>query len=95
MVSAASTGASLSISSLTSGQIYWLCIPVGYPEITSANTIIDASNSNGISGSSISAALTVSSGSTGQVNYLASANISGLAQASGFKFYAVSSSNLG
>lgn len=33
VLSVASTGASLKISSLTSGKIYYLCIPAGYPTI--------------------------------------------------------------
>lgn len=95
VLSTASTGASLQISSLTSGQIYWLCLPIGYPTITAASIIVAGTNTNGISGTSTSSALTVSSGSTGQVNYLATATISGLSQSHGYKFYAVSSSNLG
>jgi hypothetical protein len=95
VLSVASTGASIQISSLTAGKIYWFCIPLGYPIITSASSIVAATNINGISGISTSSALTISSGNTGQVNYLATADISGLSQTRGYKFYAVSSSNLG
>ena len=95
VLSVASTGAELQISSLTSGKIYWLCIPVGYAAITDAQVIIGGTNSNGISGTSMSSALTVRSGTTAQVNYLATATITGLSQTQSYKFYAVSDGNLG
>ena len=52
----ASTGGQLKISSLTAGKIYWLCIPVGYTNITDPQVIIDGTNTNGISGTSLSVA---------------------------------------
>ena len=93
--SVASTGAQLEISSLTAGKIYWLCIPVGFPNITNAQDIIGGTNANGISGNSLSVAQTVVSGTTAQVNYYAKSTISGLSQTQQYKFYAVSSGNLG
>ena len=94
-MSAASTGGQLQISSLTSGTIYWLCIPTGYSAVTDTQVIIGGTSTNGISGSSESIAQTVSAGTTAQVNYNASATISGLNQTQSYKFYAVSSGNLG
>lgn len=52
-------------------------------------------NTNGVSGVSTSSALTVSSGSTAQVNYIGNATASGLKQSASYRFYAVSSGNLG
>ena len=95
VLSAASTGGQLQISSLTSGTIYWLCIPTGYNAVTDTQVIIGGTNTNGISGSSESIAQTVSAGTTAQVNYNATATITGLNQTQSYKFYAVSSGNLG
>ena len=36
VLSSASTGASLQISSLTAGSIYYLCLPIGYPPVTNS-----------------------------------------------------------
>jgi hypothetical protein len=91
----ASTGAILQISSLSAGSIYYLCIPAGYPTVTLSSIIVSMSSPQGITGVSASSALTISSGSTGQINYVSSVTLSGLSQSSNYVFYAVSSSNLG
>ena len=68
---------------------------MGYPEITDSSILVGLNNSKGVSGISTSVALTVSSGSTAQVNYLGNAVVSGLVQSASYRFYTVSSGNLG
>jgi hypothetical protein len=91
----ASTGAILQVSSISASSIYYLCIPAGYPTVTQASTLVAMSNPQGVKGVSPSAALTIASGSTGQINYIANITLSGLSQTSNYVFYAVSSNNLG
>ena len=95
VLSVASTGATLRVSSISSGTIYYLCIGIGYPNVTNNSQIVALSSTLGIKGSANSSALTVSSGSTGQVNFVATVTLSGLSQTSNYVFYAVSNNNLG
>ncbi len=49
--SVASTGAVININSISTGTIYYACIPAGYPPITNASLLIATNISQGISGS--------------------------------------------
>jgi hypothetical protein len=94
--SAASTGAVININSQSSGSIYYLCLPAGYPAITNSTVLTAMSNTIGVTGVSQSAALTVSSSSkTAQINFAATATISNLSQSTNYVFYAVCQNNLG
>lgn len=95
VLSVASTGASLRINSITSGQIYYLCIPAGFPTVNDPSVLISMNNQHGKVGMGVSSALTVASGSTAQVNFVSTADISGLNPSSSYVFYAVLRSNLG
>jgi hypothetical protein len=52
--SVASTGAVIKINSISAGTIYFACIPIGYPAITSVDDLAGMSISNSVSGSTIS-----------------------------------------
>lgn len=94
--SVASTGAVLSINSLSAGSIYYVCQPAGYPAITDPNVLVALSSKIGVTGVAQSAALTVSATSQiAQINYVANATVAGLAQSTNYVFYAISKNNLG
>lgn len=93
--SVASTGAIVKINSISPGTIYFACIPIGYPNVTNVSDLAGMNITNSVSGSTTSQALTVSSGNTAQINYVASATISNLNQSSNYIFYAISQNNLG
>lgn len=95
VISVASTGATLRVSSISAGSIYFLCIGIGHPTVTNNSHLVGLSNTLGVKGVVNSSALNVSSSSTGQVNFVANVTLSGLAQTSTYIFYAVSHSNLG
>lgn len=93
--SVASTGAVIQINSVTSGTIYYACAPAGFKPITNSSLLINGNVSQGVTGSAKSAALTVQSGKTAQINYIATATISNLTQKTNYVLFAVSQSNLG
>jgi len=91
----ASTGATLRVNSISAGSIYYLCVGVGYPPVTNSSQIVALSSTLGVKGVANSSALTIYSGSTAQVNFVATITLTGLTQTSNYVFYAVSNSNLG
>jgi len=95
VISVASTGAIININSLSSGNIYYLCQPAGYPTITNSSILTSMSSTIGVKGLTQSSAQTMSSGNTAQINYNANATITNLSQSTNYVFFAVSQSNLG
>ena len=95
LATVASTGASIKVNSISAGFIYYLCIETGYPSFNNSDDIVKLSNKIGVKGVVNSSALTVSSGKTGQVNFVANVVLTGLKQISTYIFYAVSNNNLG
>ena len=93
--SVASTGAVITVNSISAGTIFYACISAGYPAITNASLLISVNNSQGVAGYASSQSLDVSTGRTAQINFVATAAISGLNQSSNYVFYALSRSNLG
>jgi hypothetical protein len=93
--SVASTGAVINISSISAGTIYYACISAGYNAITNASLLVNSNASQGMAGSVKSAALDVNTGRTAQINFVASATVTGLNQSSNYVFYALSQNNLG
>jgi hypothetical protein len=93
--SVASTGAVITINSISAGTIFYACISAGYPAITNASLLISLNNSQGVAGYASSQSLDVNTGRTAQINFVATAAISGLNQSSNYVFYALSRSNLG
>lgn len=92
--SVASTGAVITINSLSAGTIYYACVLAGSPPILNAS-VLTANTSQGISGSTQSSALDVNSGKTAQINYIGIVTLTKLTQLTNYVFYAVFQSNLG
>lgn len=95
VTSVASTGAILNINSISSGYIYFACIPFGSPAITDPAILIAMNSTIGFKGYTTSNAQNISQSKTAQINYAATATITNLSQTSQYVFYAVSNSNLG
>lgn len=93
--SVASIGAVITINSISSGTIYYSCMLAGYPNITNASVLINGNVSQGVTGSTQSYPLDVRTSSTAQINFVATATVTGLNQSSNYVFYALSQSNLG
>jgi hypothetical protein len=90
-----STAAKITIHTRTAGTIYYLCVDVGYPLITSVDTIIALNSTIGMTGTVNSTGQTVLVSNVAQINYIAIANLSKLNSSKGYIFYAVLKSELG
>lgn len=93
--SVASTGAVILINTITSGTVYFACVPAGSTAIINPNLLISGNVTQGVTGTAQSSALTVQAGKTAQINFIAYGTVTKLAQSSNYVFYAVSQSNLG
>jgi hypothetical protein len=93
--SVASTGAVITINSISAGTIYYACIAAGYSPINNTNLLISMNTTQGVAGSTVSSAQNVQAGKTAQINFVATATITNLNQSSNYVFYAISQSNLG
>ena len=85
----------MTINSRSTGTVYYLCIEVGFPLISSAAQIIAMNNTNGKVGSVNSTALNVYNSQTAQVNYEGVVNLENLFSSTKYNFYAVLDSELG
>ena len=95
VASVASTGASITINSISGGSIFYACLPAGSDAITDASVLTNKSSTIGVVGDTESVAETINQGKTAQINYVSTATLSGLSQSSNYVFYAVSNNNLG
>jgi hypothetical protein len=92
--SVASTGAVITVNSLSAGAIYYACVLAGSEPIINA-TLLTSGQAKGITGSIQSSPLNVQSGKTAQINYVGTVTLAKLNQTTNYVFYAVFQSNLG
>ncbi|CAM6005527.1 unnamed protein product [Sphagnum balticum] len=78
VISVASTGASININTISTGTIYYLCLPAGSPAITNGSSLVNMTSTTGITGSSTIASQSIVQGQVAQINYYAVVNLSNL-----------------
>lgn len=94
-ISISSTGANFKVNLDSLSTVYYLCQQTGYANVSDISEIQFANLTNAVAGSTTSAAQSITSGSTSQINYVATFSIANLTSMTNYSLYLFSSSNLG